>query len=56
MCDMTTTTPADDNGSTRSWPLFLASFAWIGGELHYGNCLQKAEVEGKTVAHCSRWP
>jgi hypothetical protein len=36
--------------------LFLASFAWIGGELHYGNCLEKAEVEGQTVAHCSRWP
>jgi MFS family permease len=33
MCDMTTTTPADDNaadgGSTRSWPLFLASFAML---------------------------
>ena len=29
MCDMTTTTPADDNGSTRSWLLFLVSFAML---------------------------
>jgi VIT1/CCC1 family predicted Fe2+/Mn2+ transporter len=36
--------------------LFLAALGWIGGELHYGNCLEKAEVEGQTVAHCSRWP
>src|SRR5215212_3357912 len=29
MCDMTATTPADDNGSARSWSLFLASFAML---------------------------
>lgn len=36
--------------------LFLASLTWIAGELHYGNCLQQAEVEGRTTVHCTRWP
>ena len=34
----------------------LVLVAWIGGELHYGNCVAEAELEGKTVADCSRWP
>jgi hypothetical protein len=34
----------------------LLLIAWIGGEIHYGNCIAQAELEGKTVADCSRWP
>ena len=34
----------------------LALLGWIGGELHYGNCVAQAELEGETLAHCSRWP
>ena len=30
--------------------LVLALLAWIGGELHYGNCLTKAELEARTPA------
>lgn len=29
--------------------------AWIGGELHYNNCLEQAQIEGKSVS-CSRLP
>lgn len=36
--------------------VFLGLLAWVGGELHYGNCLTQAQVEGKTEATCSRWP
>jgi len=36
--------------------LGLAMLGWIGGELHYGNCVAQAELEAETVAHCSRWP
>jgi hypothetical protein len=34
----------------------LALMVWIGGEIHYGNCIAQAELEGETVANCSRWP
>jgi len=36
--------------------LFLAALAWIGGELHYSNCIAQAELEGQAAASCSRWP
>lgn len=36
--------------------LFLAALGWIGGELHYSNCIAEAELEGQATASCSRWP
>ncbi len=35
--------------------LLLLCLAWIGGELHYSNCLDQAQIEGKSVS-CSRLP
>jgi hypothetical protein len=50
---------------------FLLLLAWIGGEAHYGNCLEKAAIRypsGSQATHfeaaaresaissCSRWP
>jgi hypothetical protein len=34
----------------------LLLVAWIGSELHYGNCLQKAELAGNSGASCSHFP
>jgi hypothetical protein len=51
--------------------LFVVLLAWIGGEAHYGNCLEKvalqhpasaqvrpAEVAARedAISSCSRWP
>jgi hypothetical protein len=51
--------------------LLVALLAWIGGEAHYGNCLEKAAIEypassqagpgedqarREAVDSCSRWP
>ena len=35
--------------------LIIFCLAWIGGELHYNNCLEQAQIEGKSVS-CSRLP
>jgi hypothetical protein len=34
----------------------LLLVAWIGSELHYGNCLTKEELAGKTGESCSHFP
>jgi hypothetical protein len=34
----------------------LLLVAWIGSELHYGNCLKKDELAGKTATSCSHFP
>ena len=44
--------------------LLLVLLAWIGGEAHYGNCLEKASIvhagneaaRSEAVDSCSRWP
>ena len=34
----------------------LLLVAWIGSELHYGNCLKKEELAGKSGDSCSEFP
>jgi hypothetical protein len=34
----------------------LLLMAWIGSELHYGNCLTKEHQAGKTGESCSHFP
>ena len=34
----------------------LLLMAWIGSELHYGNCLNKEHQAGKTGESCSHFP
>jgi hypothetical protein len=34
----------------------LLLLAWIGSELHYGNCLTKEHQAGKTGESCSHFP
>jgi len=34
----------------------LLLVAWIGSELHYGNCLTKEELAGKNGESCSHFP
>ncbi len=51
--------------------LFVLLLAWIGGEAHYGNCLEKAALQHPVatkadpekeaareaaISSCSRWP
>lgn len=43
--------------------LLLLLLVWIGGELHYGNCVAAAEAQNpagasrsEAVSGCSRWP
>ena len=34
----------------------LLLMAWIGSELHYGNCLTKEHLAGKDGSACSHFP
>ncbi len=34
----------------------LLLMAWIGSELHYGNCLTKEDLAGRDGSACSRFP
>jgi hypothetical protein len=51
--------------------VFVLLLAWIGGEAHYGNCLEKAAIQypassqaspadeaarEDAISSCSRWP
>ena len=51
--------------------VFVVLLAWIGGEEHYGNCLEKASLQhpatlqagpaeeaarADAISSCSRWP